>query len=119
VWIGANSTLELERDQMTKLDEAGLKEVTAGIRAEQLELSDSGGIEGVVDLVEDLNSEAYLYTHAGSVYTPAPSRAGPARESSTPTRQTTKTSASTNHPSPATPASPHDKRLPDPAHRRL
>ena len=54
---------------MTKLDEAGLKEVTAGIRPEQLELSDSGGIEGVVDLVEDLNSEAYLYTHAGSAYT--------------------------------------------------
>jgi multiple sugar transport system ATP-binding protein len=60
-----DSTLELERDDMTKLAESGLKEVTFGIRPEQLELSDSGGVEVVVDLVEDLGSEAYLYTHAG------------------------------------------------------
>ena len=59
------STLELERDDMTKLAESGLKEVTFGIRPEALELSDSGGVEVVVDLVEDLGSEAYLYTHAG------------------------------------------------------
>jgi multiple sugar transport system ATP-binding protein len=60
-----DSTLELERDDMTKLADSGLKEVTFGIRPEQLELSDSGGVEVVVDLVEDLGSEAYLYTHAG------------------------------------------------------
>jgi multiple sugar transport system ATP-binding protein len=59
------STLELERDDMTKLAESGLKEVIFGIRPEALELSDSGGVEVVVDLVEDLGSEAYLYTHAG------------------------------------------------------
>ena len=42
VRVGENSTLELERDQMRQLHEAGLKEVTVGIRPEQLELSDSG-----------------------------------------------------------------------------
>jgi multiple sugar transport system ATP-binding protein len=61
-----DSTLELERDHLTKLHDAGLSEVTFGIRPEQLELTDSGGVEVVVDLVEDLGSEAYLYTHAGS-----------------------------------------------------
>ena len=47
------------------LPSAGLHEVTVGIRPEQLEISDSGGVEVVVDLVEDLGSEAYVYTHAG------------------------------------------------------
>jgi multiple sugar transport system ATP-binding protein len=61
-----DSTLELERDQVTKLSEAGLKEVTVGVRPEQFDLTDSGGVEVVVDLVEDLGSEAYVYTHAGS-----------------------------------------------------
>ena len=65
VRIGEGSTLELERDQLTLLHEAGLKEVTVGVRPEQLELTDAGGIEVVVDLVEDLGSEAYVYTHAG------------------------------------------------------
>jgi threonine dehydrogenase-like Zn-dependent dehydrogenase len=66
VRLGENSTLELERDQLTLLHDAGLKEVTVGIRPEQLDITDSGGIEVVVDLVEDLGSEAYVYTHAGS-----------------------------------------------------
>jgi multiple sugar transport system ATP-binding protein len=61
-----DSTLELERADISKISEAGLSEVTFGIRPEQLELSDSGGVEVVVDLVEDLGSEAYVYTHAGS-----------------------------------------------------
>jgi multiple sugar transport system ATP-binding protein len=65
VRIAENSTLELERDQLTLLHDAGLKEVTVGVRPEDLELSDSGGIEVIVDLVEDLGSAAYLYTHAG------------------------------------------------------
>jgi multiple sugar transport system ATP-binding protein len=60
------STLELERDEIALLADAGLKEVTIGVRPEQLELSESGGVEVVVDLVEDLGSEAYLYTHAGA-----------------------------------------------------
>jgi multiple sugar transport system ATP-binding protein len=64
VRVGENSTLELEREQLSRLN--GLSEVTIGIRPEQLEIVDSGGIEVVVDLVEDLGSEAYLYTHAGS-----------------------------------------------------
>ena len=66
VRVGDNSSLELERDQLTRLHDAGLAEVTIGIRPEQLEMADSGGIEVVVDLVEDLGSEAYVYTHAGS-----------------------------------------------------
>src|SRR6476620_3318684 len=61
-----DSTFELERDDLAKINEAGLSEVTFGIRPEQLELTDSGGVEVVVDLVEDLGSEAYVYTHAGS-----------------------------------------------------
>jgi multiple sugar transport system ATP-binding protein len=61
-----DSTLELERDHLTKLHDAGLSEVMFGIRPEQLDLTDSGGVQVVVDLVEDLGSEAYVYTHAGS-----------------------------------------------------
>ena len=47
--------------------------------------------------------------HTARTCTPAPSRAGPRPESSTPTRQTTRMNGSTNHPSPAIPASPPDK----------
>jgi multiple sugar transport system ATP-binding protein len=66
VRVGETSTLELERDQLTLLQNAGLEQVTIGIRPEQLDIADSGGVEVVVDLVEDLGSEAYVYTHAGS-----------------------------------------------------
>jgi multiple sugar transport system ATP-binding protein len=59
-----DSTLELERDQLTLLHEAKLDEVTVGIRPEHVEVSDSGGIEAIVDLIEDLGSESYMYTHA-------------------------------------------------------
>lgn len=64
VKIGEDSTLQLERDQLALLQDAGLSEVTVGIRPEHLELSDGGGIDVVIDLVEDLGSETYLYTHA-------------------------------------------------------
>jgi multiple sugar transport system ATP-binding protein len=65
VKVGDN-TLELERADLSKISEAGLDEVTIGIRPESLEISDTGGVDVVVDLVEDLGSEAYVYTHAGS-----------------------------------------------------
>ncbi len=65
VKVGDN-TLELQRDDLTKVSDAGLDEVTIGIRPETLEISDDGGVDVVVDLVEDLGSEAYVYTHAGS-----------------------------------------------------
>ncbi|KMO74717.1 ABC transporter ATP-binding protein [Mycolicibacterium obuense] len=62
-----DSVLELDRADVAKVSEAGLSAVTFGIRPEQLEISnDGGGVEVVVDLVEDLGSEAYVYTHAGS-----------------------------------------------------
>ena len=62
-----DSTLPLERSDVSTLSGAGLSEVTFGIRPEQLELSDdANGVEVVVDLVEDLGSEAYVYTHGGS-----------------------------------------------------
>ncbi len=64
VKIGEDSTLELERDQLSLLHDAGLEQVTVGIRPEHLAVSDSGGIDVVIDLVEDLGSETYLYTHA-------------------------------------------------------
>ncbi len=60
-----DGTMVLERADLTKISEAGLDEVTIGIRPEHLELSDSGGVDVVVDLVEDLGSEAFVYTHAG------------------------------------------------------
>jgi multiple sugar transport system ATP-binding protein len=65
VRIGDDSTLTLERDQLTRLHELGLEQVTVGVRPEHLLVSDSGGIDVVIDLIEDLGSEIYLYTHAG------------------------------------------------------
>ena len=61
-----DGTMELERADLTKISDAGLNEVTIGIRPEVLEISDSVGVDVVVDLVEDLGSEAFVYTHAGS-----------------------------------------------------
>ncbi|MGW4335002.1 ABC transporter ATP-binding protein [Rhodococcus koreensis] len=59
-----NSTLPLERDQLSTLHAAGLDTVTVGVRPEQLELSTGeGGIEVIVDLVEELGSESYVHTH--------------------------------------------------------
>ena len=59
-----DSVLELERDQLTLLHDAKLEAVTVGVRPEQLELSDVGGVEAIVDLIEDLGSESYIYAHA-------------------------------------------------------
>ncbi|MDI9974196.1 sn-glycerol-3-phosphate ABC transporter ATP-binding protein UgpC [Rhodococcus sp. IEGM 1307] len=59
-----NSTLALERNQLSALHAAGLETVTVGVRPEQLELSTGeGGIEVIVDLVEELGSESYVHTH--------------------------------------------------------
>ena len=65
VQIG-DSVFTLERDEISLLSSSGLNEVIVGIRPEQFEVTDTGGVEVVVDLVEDLGSEAYIYTHAGS-----------------------------------------------------
>jgi multiple sugar transport system ATP-binding protein len=58
-----DSVLELERDQLTLLHGANLENITVGVRPEHLEVAESGGIEGIVDLVEDLGGESYVYTH--------------------------------------------------------
>jgi len=60
------STLPLERNHVTLLHKAGLDVVTIGIRPEQLQIDPSGDVEVVVDHVEDLGSEVYVYAHAGS-----------------------------------------------------
>ena len=64
VRISADSTLPLEREHLTQLHNAGIDKVTLGIRPEDFEVSSGGGIDVVIDLVEDLGSETYLYTHA-------------------------------------------------------
>ena len=64
VRISEDATLPLEREHLTKLADAGVDSVTLGIRPEDFELSPGGGIDVVIDLVEDLGSETYLYTHA-------------------------------------------------------
>ena len=64
VRISEDSTLPLEREHLTKLADAGVDTVTIGIRPEDFEVSPGGGIDVVIDLVEDLGSETYLYTHA-------------------------------------------------------
>ena len=71
VRIGDDATPRLERDQLTLLHDAGLEKVTVGVRPKHLQVSDSGGIDVVVALIEDLGSEIYLDTHV------MPCHAGP------------------------------------------
>ncbi|NKY54797.1 ABC transporter ATP-binding protein [Nocardia flavorosea] len=67
------TTLELPRAAMSRLAEAGLERVTVGIRPEQLELRKDGiGFAVVVELVEELGSESYVYARGTSGTTPAP-----------------------------------------------
>ncbi|MFF2086924.1 ABC transporter ATP-binding protein [Nocardia sp. NPDC058176] len=64
VRVGPTATVELDRAQLGLLHEAGLTEVTVGIRPEHLELTtEDTGIEIVIDLIEDLGSEAYIHGH--------------------------------------------------------
>ncbi|GGF93299.1 ABC transporter ATP-binding protein [Rhodococcoides trifolii] len=63
-----NSTLPLERAQLTALAASGVDTVTVGLRPEQLAIGESTGegLSVVVDLVEELGNESYLYAHFGS-----------------------------------------------------
>ncbi len=62
-----SSTLKIERERLDALGKLGLDTVTVGIRPEQLELGTAGeGLSAVVDLVEELGSESYVYTHVGT-----------------------------------------------------
>ena len=58
----AGSTVDLPRESLNLLAAAGLETVTVGVRPEQLELRRDGtGFEVIVDLVEELGSESYVY----------------------------------------------------------
>ncbi|MDV6292628.1 ABC transporter ATP-binding protein [Rhodococcus aetherivorans] len=61
VQIGS-TVVDVERDRIASLHRAGLETVTVGIRPEQLEITDGDGVEAIVDLVEELGSESYVYT---------------------------------------------------------
>ncbi|WP_040700238.1 ABC transporter ATP-binding protein [Nocardia vinacea] len=59
--------LEIERSRLSALAALGLDTVTVGIRPEHLEVRRDGsdGIHATVDLVEELGSESFVYTHVG------------------------------------------------------
>ncbi|GAB3301795.1 ABC transporter ATP-binding protein [Parasphingorhabdus pacifica] len=58
------STLPLESDQLSALNELGLSSVTLGLRPEQLDIaSPREGIEVRIDLIEELGSESYVHGH--------------------------------------------------------
>ena len=58
----AGTTLPLPRETLSTLASHDLDTVTVGIRPEELELGRDGGFEVTVELVEELGSEAYVYT---------------------------------------------------------
>ncbi|MFC7343875.1 ABC transporter ATP-binding protein [Saccharopolyspora griseoalba] len=61
VQIG-DSTLALERGQLSALRELGLDSVTVGLRPEQLEVAPAGeGVDVRIELVEDLGSESFVH----------------------------------------------------------
>ncbi|MGW0018626.1 ABC transporter ATP-binding protein [Rhodococcus sp. NPDC003382] len=59
--VVGSTVVPVERQRIAKLHAAGIEEVTAGIRPEDFEIADEG-VEAVVELVEELGSESYLYT---------------------------------------------------------
>ncbi|MBH0122830.1 sn-glycerol-3-phosphate ABC transporter ATP-binding protein UgpC [Rhodococcus sp. HM1] len=59
--VVGSTVVPVERQRIAKLRAAGIEEVTAGIRPEDFEIADEG-VEAVVELVEELGSESYLYT---------------------------------------------------------
>ena len=63
----AGQVLPIARDALATLSDHRLDKVTIGIRPEHLLLNGThAGIDGVVDLVEDLGSASYVYTHIGN-----------------------------------------------------
>ena len=63
----AGQVLPIPRAPLTSLANHDLDNVTVGIRPEQLALNGTeNGIRAVVDLVEELGSESYVYTHLGT-----------------------------------------------------
>ena len=63
--IGAPATLELSREQIAAAQEGGNGTVVVGFRPEDLVLSSEGegGFPVVVDVVESLGADAYVYGH--------------------------------------------------------
>jgi multiple sugar transport system ATP-binding protein len=63
----AGQVLPIPREALAILGDHRLQEVTLGIRPEHLVLNGTqNGIGAVVDLVEDMGSESYVYTHLGT-----------------------------------------------------
>lgn len=58
----SGSTLALPRETLTELSARNLDTVTVGIRPEEIELGADEGFDVTVELVEELGSEAYVYT---------------------------------------------------------
>ncbi|MGW3485421.1 ABC transporter ATP-binding protein [Rhodococcus indonesiensis] len=73
VQIGS-TVVEVERDRIASLHRAGLETVTVGIRPEQLEITEGDGVETIVELVEELGSESYVYTRVARSNTPLVAR---------------------------------------------
>ncbi|SHM98468.1 ABC transporter ATP-binding protein [Cryptosporangium aurantiacum] len=60
-----NIVVPLTREQVTAAGEGGAKTVTIGFRPEAISVvSDGTGLPVIVDLVEELGSDAYVYGHA-------------------------------------------------------
>ena len=66
VRISEDSTLPLDREHLTKLHDAGRREGHARHPARGPRGLPAGASRWSIDLVEDLGSETYLYTHARS-----------------------------------------------------
>jgi multiple sugar transport system ATP-binding protein len=58
----AGSTLRLPRETLAALSSRNLDTVTVGIRPEEIQLGADDGFDVTVELVEELGSEAYVYT---------------------------------------------------------
>ncbi|MFI5718785.1 ABC transporter ATP-binding protein [Nocardia sp. NPDC051750] len=67
------TTLALPRDAIDRLAAAGLDTVTVGVRPEQVELHRDGtGFGVIVELVEELGSESYVYARPATGLTLGP-----------------------------------------------
>jgi multiple sugar transport system ATP-binding protein len=57
------SVVELPRESLAAIDHAKVSTVTVGMRPESIGIDQDTGFEVVVDVVEELGAEAYVYSH--------------------------------------------------------